>query len=717
MHYLLRINSLAPMAHGFAVEPQSYRVTGIMQTKDVSVDIPGADSAFVVLATKSDGNIVSSERVKINNGRLTYHAVIGPQIEHVLLVYPEMTSVDQQDFWEELDTERDTLLGSLRKRSLGAGLRGIVNPMGRGLSTPWREPRFVPTSPYFRLEFSKFLEEKYKNVETVLRSWSMASSSFSQLDEKKKALATFDHLSHLVPLWSTTRGIPAMLDPDTNQTFACDTKHSQAWDDITEVINTAGARRFSHLVPSIRSIADVPVIQEWLGWAAPYETRNPIIDGLGMRVSGIAQSSLADSGSRAVSSILRWATSGWLVTTDVDAGNSPEAAAQIPNILDDLSSMGAKGVFVRTDSPAILKAVSTESKTRSADTSAANRSPLPIFFPENAYNPAVPQKLPGDHWWLPTPSDGNRIDLGSKFFAYRSSLSDGTFALWARTPGRYKLDMRNPKMAHFRTLDGSDPLPKYFKDGVELAISEVPLIISGTLEVPIPDVALLETVQRFEALINAAKSNKRGSGEEEMYFNDSVNGFDRNPGGSFEQMRKMYWKLSAKLAPYTWIEAEKYADTNFSEVMVIPGCSGGSALALHTLIQPGPEGYFAEYNVPVKTRQDQDVWISAKVPVERRGEVSVNVGGQQLRLTGDPLSIYNGGFGWYKLGTTRMAGNVTKVRVHVDSAASGEIGVDVILLTPVGFTPNGITPPDAINFSDLPAKGQKKAKRKGFGGS
>lgn len=718
MHFLLRVGSLAPMAHGFAVEPQGYRVTGIIKPMQVTVEIPGATSAFVVFATKSDATIVDSARVPIVNGVLTYNAKPGPEIEHILLIYPEITSMDQPDYWDDLDTERDELLGSLRKHTLGAGLRGIVNPMGRSLAVTGKEPRFVPTNSYFRMELSAFLEEKYKNLETLMKSWSMNSSTLSQIDNKtKKWLGTFNEVARLIPLWSATRGIGALLDPDTNHLFMCDNKLSQAWADISQVINVAGDRRFSRIVPAIRAIADVPVLQDWMGWIPPCESKHPSIDGLGMRVTGTTLSTLAESGCRAVSSLLRWNTRGWLVATDVDPGTSPDVPTLLGGILDDISSMGARGIFVRSDSPAILKKVADEARQRGADTSLAGQSTSPIFFPENAYNPAVPQKLPGDHWWLPTPSDGNRIDLGSHFYAYRSAMNEGTFILWTHTPGRYKLHILEPKSVKFQTIDGSDPMPKINKGLVEITLTEFPLIITGTLEVPVPDVSAVETIQQFKQMLTIGQRNHGGVDEQEMYFNQALIGFDRNPGGSFEQMRKQYWKLADKIAAYTWIEAEHYSDTNFSEVSNNPGCSAGRALSLRTLVPPGPGGYFAEYRVQVRSKDDQQLWIAAKIPAERRNDVSIMVGGQIMKLSGEPLSLYGGGFGWYKLGSTRVAGNMSSIRLQVDSAGNSEIAIDAILLTPEAFKPNGVTPPDPATFGALPTQRTKQPKRKGSGGS
>lgn len=713
MHFLIRVDSLAPTAPGFAIEPQAYRITGITQDRTISLEIPGAKSAFVVLATKNDGQIVASSRETIKNGLLIYDAKPGAEIEHVLLVYPELNSIEQPDLWEGLDQERDSLLAALRHTPLGNGLRGIVNPMGRTLALPGKEPRFVPTSPYFRMEFRDYLEEKYKSIETLLKTWSMSSSELSQVDDStKKMIATFSDFAKLIPLWSSSRGVGAMLDPTTNKVYSCDNRRSKAWEDIAAVINAASERRFRRLIPSLRSVADVPVIQDWQGWAEPYENEQPIIDGVGMKATGTTQSALMDTGSRAASSILRWKTNGWLVATDVDLGANKDSATQLGSVLDDLGSLGARGFFVHAETASLVKSVAEEATKRSTDTSLSTTQSLPIYFPENALNPAVPQRLPGGHWWLPCPADGDRIDYGSLFYGYRLRLDSGIVVIWAKTPGRYRLRFTFPKNARFQSLDGSDLDPKLVKGAIEVNLNEVPVLVTGSDEIPVPEPAFIELEERYRTLLAIAESSMRDTGEERMAFMDVLSGFERNPGGSFVALSKAFRKLSLKVSPYCWIEGERTADTNFSDVVTIPGCAGGNALSLRTPISPGLGGYFATYNVPVKTKEPQDIWLAAKIPAERRGDVSISFGGQVLRLNSDPISLYGTGFGWYKVGKTRFAGTGTKMRLQVDSGGTSEIMIDAILITPDDFQPNGVTIPDAAAFRKMqikqPAKNGKK---------
>jgi hypothetical protein len=683
MRYLLRISSLAPMAKGFAIEPQGYRIEGIDKKTTVSVDLPGAQTAFVVLAAKRDGNIEKKERVPVINGKLTYEAIPGPAYEHVLLIYPEMTSIEQPDFWEDLDSHRDSLLGALKKSQPGPGLRGIVNPIGTVAQLPGNEVRFVPTSIFFRMELRNYLEQKYKSLQTALRGWSMGGGD----------LNSFDDLARLVPLWSGDRGVNQMLDPSTNRLYAADRRYSTAWADITQVVSMAGARRFDRLCRAIRSIADVPVVQEWAGWSAPYETGTPAVDGVGMRVAGTTPGAIVESASRATSSLLRWQTRGWLLATDVDLG-SGDVASQLPLVLDDLSSLGARAYFLRADNPQILTQIRGESSRKSSDTALASTSPEGVFYPENATNPAHAQRVGGSKWWLPTPASGNRIDLGSNFYGYR--LAD-QIAIWAKTPGRYKLRMAEPKKATFASIDNLDPAPKLVKGGVEVMLTQFPLLVKGG-EVPIPELAFTETVAQFDKMMHLAEQGYKDIVEERILFRDHLNGFEQSPGGNFQQLRQAVYKLGYKVGNYTWIEAERSQDHTFSESAPYSGASNGNALILKTAIQPNASGYYAEYSLPVRSQEDQEVWIAAKIPQERRANVTVFVAGQLMKLPESPVSLYGDGLGWYRLGTTKLASGSNKLRIVVDSPGA-EIAIDTILLTPGNFQPSAVMPPIPVNIS------------------
>jgi hypothetical protein len=407
--------------------------------------------------------------------------------------------------------------------------------------------------------------------------------------------------------------------------------------------------------------------------------------------------------------MLRWKTPGWLPATEIDLEGS-DAANQVTGVMDDLLSLGARGVFFRSSTPAVVRAAAAEAARRAGETAPANGSPEAIFFPENATNPAVAQRLPGDRWWLPSPADGNRIDFGSGFFGYRmSDRGNPVTAIWCKTPVRTVLHMAAPLKAKFAACDGTDPKPKAVKGGVELNLGEFPLLISGTDEIPIPDLAFQKTTQEVQGLLKEALSRHVGFSEETMMLGDAYKSFDRSPGGAFSTVRQMAHMLDFALSNYTWTEAERYDSTNFSEVQSMPGCSGERTLTLHSAI-PTSDTFYAEYKVPVRTVNDQEVWLAAKIPPEQRGFLSMRIGSQVFTISGDPIGLYGSGFGWYHLGTTKLLGQDARIRVVVNGAGP-DLALDAIVLAPANFQPDGVTLPEpAANLVlTKPAKpGRKK---------
>ncbi len=688
MSYLIAVNSAGPTARGISVAPASFRVDGITEGQHLDFPMPGTRSVLAILATRRDGALESVNRIQIIDGHFRMDVAPLNDLEHVLLLYPDQVSMQQPDFWDELDNHRDLLISSLKRNSPGKGLRGLVNPMGAVIRLPAQGTRFVPTNPYFRLEISSYLETKYKNLQTALTTWSLSSSDID----------SFDQLARLVPLWSGSRGVSQLWDPVTDKLYQCDSKLSLAWRDIDDVIAAASDRRFRRLVAALRGVVNVPIVQDWAGWAAPYETPDPALDGVGVRTDSASPGVLADESGRGMSSVFRWRKAGWAPATRIDLTREKEAPSLLPGVLDDLASIGSRGWFVRADDAAMLKAVASEAQRRSADAMLADDSPKPIYFPESARNPASTQRLPGGHWWLPSSADGNRIDLGTQFSAYRIVETRGsTLAIWSQGPSRrVKLRLLNPKGIKFATLDGTDPSPKLDKSDVEVMVTQTPLLISGIEEIPVPEISLTEVVAQFDALTKIADDSRRDISDDKFTFQDNLRGFDRNPGGSFVALVSVVRRLTQKLAPYTWIEAESYQQTNFSEAVPVSGCSGGSALSLAAVLSN--RKYTADYAVRVKTGQDQEVWLAARIPEIYRSKVKLIIGGQTLFLSGDGVSPYGQGYAWYRFGMTKLAGGRMNLRFEVDAAGDVDLALDAIVLSPGEFRPNGVRLPGDTTF-------------------
>ena len=675
LRYLLRLNGIAPMASGIEVAPHTYRLPGITSPQLVTMPMPGAKSALAVLVLKRDGSVLKTERIPVVDGKFNYFVRPGNELEHVLYAYPETKSMQQIDWWEGLDQHRDELMGTLKRTKLDAGLRGIINPLGNLISLPGNDVSLVPTSTYFRSEFRASLADKYRNIDVLQRAWGRSSNG----------LLSFDEFARLIPLWSGNTGPALLWNPETDKTYPIETRRSSFWRDVTDVISSAANRRFSRLVKAIRKVVDVPVIQEWNGWSPLYEGDQPAADGISARIAGKTPSAVADAASRPSSTVLRQSRAVWQLATDLD----PEAP------LDELTSIGNRAAFFTATTPAALKKVS---ESRIED-SAADQVVRPLYFPENAANPAFAQRLPNGMWWLPGPFEGNRIDLGPNFSAYRMKGPSGIqIVMWARSAARVKTRLIKPKLAGFITLDNSDPKPKLLPNGVELALSNYPTIVTGTEDCPVPDSVYVATVGEFADLMKVADSQRRDLFEEKSLYNDYLKAYDTQPFSSITLMRQVNYRVAHKLGIVLWYEAEGSRDSSFSGAVVNTGCSASAVLELRSPVVSPPNGFVASYGLP-STTATYDVWIAAKIPVDKRPDVILVAGSQSFNVLGNPTGVYGTGFGWFKMGSLRTAGNPQSLKLIVSGNAPGDIQVDCIVLTQLPFSPDGLIHPNTARTS------------------
>ncbi|HRK21712.1 MAG TPA: hypothetical protein PLX06_07890 [Fimbriimonadaceae bacterium] len=688
LRYVISISSLAPAARGAVIEPQGNRFTGITAKKTLEFTILGAEEALVVLAVRRDNYVQSVQRVKSDNGRFRVEVAPPNDLEHVAMIYPIAASQEQLGAWETFDAHRDALLTSLKEARLGRGMRGILNPLGTVAST-YGPRTFVPTNRLFRFELAAHLKETYRNPETCMRAWTMVGS------EAK----SFDQLAQIVPLWNGTRGLPSLWDPSDNKLYPSEIRRSTIWRDLETVLANAEARRADRLIRSIRRVADVPIVQDWVGWSPLYEGGPHGLNGIAAQTSGETLSALAETGSRAASSLMRWAVPGWFIASQVDF-TRPLEPGGFEAVIEDLLSMGLRGAYLRTSDANLRTAIVQTATTKGADAALAQWSPQSVFFPESALNPASPIRLPGGKWWLPTPAAGNRIELGSFFHGYRvQEPGQSTVAIWSREGRlRVKLHLTDPKAAKFQTLDGSDPQARAVRDGVEVNLTEMPLLITGTAEIPIPELAINELIGRFEALILECDRRQVDASEERFLFGDYLNGYARNPGGNYNSMLEVLKKLSGRLARYSWIEAESTRSTTFSDILNLPGVSANRALGLRTQLATTAGEYSAEYSVQARTDIEVDCWIAARIARTDRERVRILIGGQEMAIEGEPTAGYGAGFAWHYFGKTRMARGQTSVVLKVRAPEGVDMAVDALVFFPGAFKPNGIVPPDAIAY-------------------
>jgi hypothetical protein len=702
MRYIIALTSMPPMAHGFAVEPQSYRITGITEHQTLTVPIHNAASVLAVLANRRSAEVISNQLVAADPESVTVTVDPTEGVEHTLLLYPEMEGAELPDYWDSFDAYRDRLLSAFRENPPGKGLRGLLNPLGATSNLTTSNVSFLPGSEMFRLELESYLRQKYRSLRTAQKSWELNTIEEDGETGDGQGWAI---LARLVPLWSGKRGVAMFYDPKLNILRAADTG-STAWADIHDVITRAEQSRQSKLLHSLREVTGAPILQEWSGWAALYEGSSPSVDGIGIVTSGKSGDDWSQSSCRAISSASRCSRPTWTPASDIDVPSEDDGAA-----MERLAEMGARGWFFRSPGPEtdrLVAALTVPSFVSPTD------FPQVLFYPESATDPASPQHLPGGTWWLPSPASGNLVDLGSGFHAYR--YDDGTrsyYVLW-RDGQSQRFDMRiqEPKSLAVRSLDGLDPNLKITKTGVQFNASQTPLVITGTEDIPVPTVCIADTLSRLAPLVSAVSERTADGRGEQVIFEENFRALEKNPGAAFLKLREQYRKLSKLVSNYIWEEAEDFDDSNFSETSQIAGCSNGQALGLHAVFPA--KTYFASYTVPVRTAKQQDLWIAAKIPPGAISSITAKVGGQVLTIQQGPVCPYGLGFAWYKLGTTRIASGADTIRIDVDGPPDGShIYLDVILLDPDPFTPTGAFPPE-IGSAAPASKPQSKPRRRLF---
>ncbi len=683
--YLLALASTMPMADGYTVLPQSYRIEGVTASAPLSVPLPGARSAFVAVALRRDATLVWSGTVPVVDGVATFTPKTLKGSEHVVLVYPLGPSLRTPDLWEGLDAHRDALVAHLRDLAKSdpdtarSGLRGIVDPFGTAPSLAASGLDVVPISPLFRAEFASRLEDSYRNLLALQKAWALSGGDFD----------SFEDVARLVPLWREARGIGYVLDPQTGRTYRVEQKRSALWRDLANAVAASREKRLPRLLEAIRRETNVPIVQSWRGWSPVTESPAYGFDGLGFEAAASGVARTVEAASRPLSSLERSRPGGLLVATDLDLGTTPTPGA-IETALGDLGGPGGLGLGAAFVSRRTWDALGHKLPALPAPGGAIR----PVFFPENALNPAVPQRLGGDQWWLPAPIAGNRLDLGPAFGAYRAEGPSGpAFALWAtRTPGRVRLLTNEAKTLLFASTDGSPLDVRAEKGGVSLNLPATPVLISGATSLPVPEAAVAGFQLRLAGLERLALASKRDVSDETYPIRTVAAAIKADPAGAAAALAGSVRRLERRLGDFTWLEAEFSPKHTFGEAVVDFSASGDGALALDAAI-PADAPNRIDFTIPARVPGDQDVWIGARVSAENLARLSVRVNGQILLSKSPPVGAYGAGYAWYRMGTTRLVGETNDVSLQIRPRLHDPLAVDAILFAPPGFVPDGVALP------------------------
>lgn len=694
LRYVVAVDAPAPKAAAVAVDPAAFRVPYITKETAIDMPLPHASRALVVMATQRDGSVQWSKTVDLSQGRLRMTVDPESELEHVLLIYPITDAGPWVDGHERLDDRRDQILRLMKSAGFGKGLRAILNPIGRMERLSAAQSNHVPVGAAFRLELEAYLRKKYGTFDTAIRAWAVSAPDFTDLGT----------LARLVPLWTAARGVPLLWDPISGQTYDSDQRRSAAWIDIQTVVAGGFTQRLDRLVDSVQAVCWVPVILDWRGWGAPENRDETGISGVAARLSGRTPIARIAELSQPASSVLRAKSPRWLVVTDLSL--QPDSEGDLTNLVIDATSMGARGIFIRSEREDLARAFLREATASFEAESAAKWKPLPLFYPESSMNPAVPMRTVGGRWWLPAPTPGRRVDFGSLYAGYRYDENGRqTTVLWS-TAGerRVKLRLADPKSAEVTSPSGQDLKIRLTRKHVELTIGNAPVSVSVADDMPVPEDAVAETAASFVAVFDALGPDSPMRADEEYQFRDAMNSLERQPGPAFVVLREQLRRVSLMISFSVLVEAESSPKSTFSEVLAEPGTSGNRVLSLRTPLPSPVGGYFAEYKVPVRADGEHEVWMAARLPEAASTRVSVLIGDRKLGADSAPVSHYSTGYAWHRLGTVDLMRGTSEMLLIVEGPSGADAQIDAIYFSKGPFRPDGLNFPFPIKLGEGPRR-------------
>lgn len=692
VRYLIQISSLGSMAEGITVDPAGYRIE-IAEPQDIELKIPGAQKVLVVVAEKQSQEIRHFEVLETPDGLVKTRLAAQSGLDQVALFYPIGKTLQLPDVWEQFDRDRDKTLALCKEFAGSPGWRGLINPMGSMSLLSGSGLRVVPRSHLFQLNFSTYLQEKYSTMPTLAKAWNLTANS----------VESFQEIAKYVPLWSGSRGLGYIWNPDSGEKILCDAPKSQIWTDIREAVNLESTKRLTRFVGAIRNTADIPVIQDWGGDSPLYEGISPL-DGIGICTVSEGLSQTLDLAGPGISTTYRLKNSCWSLATSI----APSAYSSMRGAINDLSDAGVQGFFVNGSDLSVWEDVI---KLASDTSSQPNPLPSPLYFPIGCRNPAHCIPLPGKQFWLPSPQSGQRLNLGSRYSAY--ILGERSMVIWSNA-GNFETTLLAPEsdtQTYFVTsVDGLNKKPRKVKEGLKLVIGELPVKIDGISDALIPADAIEELKSRVSALEGYAEKKGVPTSDEMYGYEDAVKAIGRNPLRSYDQLLQIYARLAAKAGRSTWIEAELSKSHTFSEAQALNGCSGGNALRAFSGFDLVHKKMTADFTLVPKGDFDQTLWVAAKLPEGQAGTLKILLNGDTVTVEGKPVGHYGQGFAWYRVASVRLSGATTKLRLICSPPLGTEVLVDALLLTPEIWAPNGLNRPDPIPFLATPAPVKKKSK-------
>jgi hypothetical protein len=715
--------------------------------------IPGVVGGHYALVAGSDGSFISSGDATVSdNGELKVALGTAQGGEGtVLLCYPkcmleqsEPNRAQIPDVWAGSDDLRDNLLIMLRGVHFGPGLRFFVDPLGDNMDVDrLREVGIIPDSDAFRQQFKAWLDHKYSDSVAQLNiSW----------NSRNQDIPDFDTAANSFPLWFQARGISVIFDPATSKEYDVTVGGSKLWGDIEEFETDSLRTEMNKIAAVLKStVANVPVIYRWTGPNSVYKntSEGDGYDGFIVTTSAHGDEIASAAAGYALSTVSGTKRLQWLIggidpstatssSAGLEQGDQKSTGYSRQDLTDDREAFGSLGIFgyllgdvptgselhsVAKSMPQVLDWCAADAQNMSiAAQDSQDNQPDILFYPADAGLPhASIRRLSTGIWWLPSDSEGQRVDLGPDIEGYRSVGSDGkpqyvVYALDKPVVMSLPLDKTARPLAF---LAGGEPIRwAVKKDVFSITLTSTPVVITGLADMPLP----LGAVDAQFKVVNALLDRGKASNVPMTVFEQRVFYLKNTVDSDEGQTRPVYNMVSAlaaemrlALSSYVWIEGEDTSQENFDGAIASPGSSGGAFLWLDEATPPSAsDTYEASYDFSLAAEGDYDIWMSVapgapgskatsafSLGVDQNAALSAST----ETATGMPYGslAYAGPawqtakFVWIKAGHAHMDSGGHTLHVIVNGVAPKTnrytLGIDCFCVTLGSFKPDGIVKP------------------------
>lgn len=351
---------------GYVVQKDGLKVEHITRSGTYGVEVRDPLGGVSLLVDESDGSVVKVGKARVYNrekqtgrtladGRPEMATETGLEIDvecppgkSFCACFTPLVNGGKPYFWDGgFEAYRDKLLNYFGKIRFGKGFRFVVDPLHNEMNV---SHTFVPSSPAWARQFSRWLALRYKNDEELNKAWAVQG-------DRVPGIEVAARLIPLRVLRPSRSEIGILYDPRDGKIYRVDVSVSQAWYDMMDFAADAYARYCNDICRGFKTkVADVPIVFRHSGPMARYRINmeQSGFDGIGMEPRGVGETAVQMNAAVCYSEAEQSAKTMWLLVTGFSQAASESQLASIAHVdresmyadFATLLGIGAKGIFV-----------------------------------------------------------------------------------------------------------------------------------------------------------------------------------------------------------------------------------------------------------------------------------------------------------------------------------------------------------------------------------